>query len=322
MEQSLMLAGVITALIAYLLTVRRAFSTGAFWGWASVLPPLWLAYTLVHFRKARAGVVLMGIAVVPFAYGSYQLANNDPERFSYLLKQGEPEQLALHWKEISSIALGELRGQAFKPEDVRLYPQALVLREGAGFYAQRQVSILFREPVTLPLDIDVLPSDPNPPVAVELSWLEEGSTLPEARQIKQGYTLRLLFKEIDSDMLSAEFHLVLPEQYQSRLSGNVDVALEYRPKTLKPVEVAITPVKSLPKPQLAPHLTAEHLLVNGRQWQGKRMDVLLVQGGSLQGAFAGLDEAGKLIWEKRLGGTNVARLSFEADEIKSLALAP
>lgn len=322
MEQSLMLAGGAIALIAYLHTVRRAFATGAFWGWFSVLPPLWLTYALVHFRRARFGVILMGVAAVPFAYGSYQMAQNDPEKFSNLLKQVEPNQLAQQWQKLARVALGELRGQAFQPEDIRLYPKALVLREGADFYAQRQISVLFNQPITLPLDIDVLPSDPNPPVSIELSWIENGATLPEARQIKQGYTLRLLFKEMQGDTLDAELHLVLPEQYQSRLSGKINIALDYQPEHVKPAEVVVAPVTPAPQPQLAPHLTAEHLIVNAKQWRGKQMDVLLAQGGVLQGSFMGLDDAGRLVWERRLGGTNIARLSFEASEIKSVSLLP
>ena len=80
MDALLILGGLLLILVGLVWLVMRAFDTSLLWGCGSLLPPLTLLYTFVHWRRARQAVVLIGLGFVPLIVGLTLLANQDAKR--------------------------------------------------------------------------------------------------------------------------------------------------------------------------------------------------------------------------------------------------
>lgn len=231
MDALLILGGLLLILAGLVWLVVRAFGTSLLWGWASLLPPLTLVYVLRHWRSARQAVALCGLGVIPLVVGLTLLASQDSARLEaiFSLQWLKPELRAP--AELSIDLHGELNGHPFAPQHAELIDNVLSLREGQDFFARRELLIRLRKPVTGALRLDVLPGDEGPLPEVEVSWLQLEQDLPEARRLSRGYTLHLDLQPLPPNKLAGDFHLVLPPQFKTTLSGKVELfsnGLRYR----------------------------------------------------------------------------------------------
>lgn len=231
MDALLILGGLLLILAGLVWLVMLAFGTSLLWGIGSLLPPLTLGYIAAHWRTARKAVMLAALGVIPLIVGLTLLANRDPERLHALVSlewlKGErkaPSELAIDLR-------GELNGQPFQPQQAELIDGVLSLREGQDFFARREVSIRLGQQPGDELRLDVLPEDAGSKPEVEISWLLPEQELPEARRLGRGYTLHLDLKRRGPNTLAGAFHLVLPPQFHTTLSGEVELftdRLRYR----------------------------------------------------------------------------------------------
>ncbi|MCG4453441.1 MFS transporter [Pseudomonas sp. MMS21-TM103] len=231
MDALLILGGLLLILAGLVWLVMRAFGTGLLWGWASLLPPFTLLYVLRHWRSARQALGLSALGFIPLVVGLTLLASQDSQRLHALLSLQwlKPEVQAP--AELSIELNGELNGQPFVPRQGELLGNVLSLREGQDFFASRELVIRLLQPVTGALRLDVLPGDPGPLPDIEVSWLLPEQELPEARRLSHGYTLHLDLQPLPPNKLAGDFHLVLPAQFKTTLSGRIEVfrdGLRYR----------------------------------------------------------------------------------------------
>lgn len=231
MDALLILGGLLLMLAGLVWLVMLAFGTGLLWGFGSLLPPITLIYVLRHWRTARKAVVLAALGVIPLVVGMTLLANRDAARLEAIL--------AMHWlqpqqeapAELAIRLHGELNGEPFAPQRGELIDGILSLREGQDFFARRELSIRLPHATEDGVRLDVLPQDVGKLPEVEVSWLLPEQELPEARRLSRGYTLHLDLKPEAPNRLVGDFHLVLPPQYQTTLSGTVELftdRLRYR----------------------------------------------------------------------------------------------
>ena len=231
MDALLILCGLLLILTGLVWLVMLAFGTSLLWGIGSLLPPLTLFYVLSHWRVARKALALSALGCIPLVVGLVLLANQDAQRLEAIFslswlqpKVQEPPQLTIRLR-------GELNGQAFAPQQGELIDGVLSLREGQDFFARREVSIRLPQPLLVPVRVDVLPEDVGKLPEVEVSWLLPEQELPEARRLSRGYTLHLDLQPLAPNKLVGDFHLVLPSQFGTTLSGKVELftdRLRYR----------------------------------------------------------------------------------------------
>lgn len=231
MDALLILGGLLLILAGLVWLVVRAFDSGLLWGWASLLPPLTLAYVLRHWRSARQAVALIGLGFIPLVVGLTLLASQDASRLEAIfgLKWLEPEVSAP--AELAIDLHGELNGRPFAPQQGELIGNLLSLRDGQDFFARSELLIRLPQPVEGPVRLDVLPGDEGPLPEVEVSWLQLEEELPEARRLSRGYTLHLNLQPLPPNKLVGDFHLVLPPRFKTTLSGRVELfsnGLRYR----------------------------------------------------------------------------------------------
>jgi hypothetical protein len=231
MDALLILGGLLLILAGLIWLVMRAFGTGLLWGWASLLPPFTLLYVLRHWRSARQAVALSALGFIPLVVGLTLLASQDSQRLHALLSLQwlQPEVQAP--AELAIDLHGDLHGQPFVPQQGELLGSVLSLREGQDFFARRELVIRLPQPVTGALRLDVLPDDQGTLPEIEVSWLLPEQDLPEARRLSHGYTLHLNLQPVPPNKLAGDFHLVLPAQFKTTLSGRIEVfsdGLRYR----------------------------------------------------------------------------------------------
>ncbi|WP_137817234.1 MFS transporter [Pseudomonas sp. 2FG] len=223
MDALLILGGLLLILVGLVWLVMLAFGTSLLWGLGSLLPPLTLVYVLRYWRIARKAVVLSALGFIPLVVGLTLLANHDAQRLEAILSLNwlkpeapVPAELAIHLR-------GELNGQPFAPQQGELIDGSLSLREGQDFFASREISIRLPQPASGAVRVDVLPQDRGSLPEVQVSWLLPEQELPEARRLTHGYTLHLNLKPLAPNKLVGDFHLVLPPQFKTTLSGKVEL---------------------------------------------------------------------------------------------------
>ncbi|MFV0886967.1 MFS transporter [Metapseudomonas otitidis] len=224
MDALLILGGLLSILFSLVWLVMLAFGTSLLWGFGSLLlPPITLAYIAAHWRTARKAVMLLALGIIPLVVGLTMLAYRDPERLHALLsldwakpEKQAPGELAIHLR-------GELNGEPFLPQQAELIDGVLSLREGQDFFARREVSIRLPSQPEGDVRLDILPEDPGSKPEVEISWLLPEQELPEARRLSKGYTLHLDLKRTGPNKLAGGFHLVLPPQLRTTLSGDLEL---------------------------------------------------------------------------------------------------
>ncbi|MFV3307774.1 MFS transporter [Pseudomonas sp. NY15181] len=223
MDTLLILLGLLLILAGYVWLISRAFSRSLFWGIASLLPPLALVFVLRHWTQARPAVALGGLGCVPLVVGLTLLAAHDSERLEAILRLDWLRPEAVAKPELAIQLRGELNGKPFAPEQAELIDGILSLREGQDFYAHREVRIHLPAAVEGPLRLDVLPNDSGTLPEVEISWLAPGQDLPEAVRFARGYSLHLDLQPEAPNRMVGVFHLVLPAQMRTTLSGKIEL---------------------------------------------------------------------------------------------------
>lgn len=231
MDALLILGGLLLILVGLVWLVMRAFATSLLWGCASFLPPLTLIYVLRHWRSARPPLALASLGVIPLVVGLTLLASQDSQRLEAILSLEwlKPEQQAP--AELAIALRGELNGRQFAPQQAELLDGVLSLREGQDFFAQSELVIRLPKADKGPVRVDVLPADEGVLPEVEISWLLPEQELPEARRLSRGYTLHLDLQPLAPNKLVGDFHLVLPPQFKTTLSGKLELfsnGLRYR----------------------------------------------------------------------------------------------
>ncbi|MBD9500370.1 MFS transporter [Pseudomonas sp. BGr12] len=231
MDTLLILLGLLLTLAGYVWLIARAFERSLFWGLASLLPPLALLFVLIHWRHARSAVALGGLGCIPLVVGLTLLASHDSARLEAILRLEWLKPEPVVQPELAIDLRGELNGKPFVPEQAEFIDGVLSLREGQDFYAHREVQVRLAAPVSGPLRLDVLPDDKGSLPEIEVSWLAPGQDLPEAVRLQRGYSLHLDLTPKAPNRMEGVFHLVLPAQMQTTLSGNIEVftdRLRYR----------------------------------------------------------------------------------------------
>lgn len=231
MDTLLILLGLLLILAGYVWLIARAFERSLFWGLASLLPPLALLFVLIHWRQARSAVALGALGCIPLVVGLTLLASQDSARLQAILSLEwlKPEPVVR--PELAIDLRGELNGKPFVPEQAEFIDGVLSLREGQDFYAHREVQVRLAAPVSGAVRLDVLPDDKGRLPEIEVSWLAPGQDLPEAVRLQRGYSLHLDLTPKAPNRLEGAFHLVLPAEMQTTLSGSIEAftdRLRYR----------------------------------------------------------------------------------------------
>lgn len=223
MDALLILGGLLLILAGLVWLVMRAFATSLLWGWASFLPPFTLLYVLRHWRSARPALALASLGIIPLVVGLTLLASHDAQRLEAILslKWLKPEVQAP--AELAIDLRGQLNGRPFAPQQAELLDGVLSLREGQDFFAQSELVIRLPKVDKGPVRVDVLPADEGRLPEVEISWLLPEQELPEARRLSRGYTLHLDLQPLAPNKLVGDFHLVLPPQFKTTLSGKLEL---------------------------------------------------------------------------------------------------
>ncbi|TBU97592.1 MFS transporter [Phytopseudomonas dryadis] len=231
MDALLILGGLLLILAGLVWLVMRAFGTSLLWGWACLLPPLTLLFVARHWRRARQALALSALGFIPLIVGLTVMASQDAQRLEAILglQWLQPEQQAP--AELLIQLHGQLNGEPFAPQQGELIDGVLSLREGQDFFASRELVIRGLPMAGESMRLDVLPNDEGALPEVEVSWLLPEQDLPEARMLTRGYTLHLDLQPLPPNKLAGDFHLVLPPQFDTTLSGTVELfrnGLRYR----------------------------------------------------------------------------------------------
>jgi len=231
MDTLLILLGLLLILAGYVWLIARAFERSLFWGLASLLPPLALLFVLIHWRHARSAVALGALGCIPLVVGLTLLASQDSARLEAILRLEWLKPEPVVQPELAIDLRGELNGKPFAPDQAEFIDGVLSLREGQDFYAHREVQVRLVAAVSGPVRLDVLPDDKGRLPEIEVSWLAPGQDLPEAVRLQRGYSLHLDLTPKAPNRMEGAFHLVLPAQMQTTLSGSIEVftdRLRYR----------------------------------------------------------------------------------------------
>lgn len=229
MEALLILGGLLLMLAGFVWLISQAFTTSLLWGLGSLLPPMTLAFAFSHWRVARKAVVLSCLGIIPLVVGLSLLASRDSERLTAIFSLGWLP--AQSQPELEMGMRGQLNGRRFVPQQGELINGVLSLRAGQGFFARQEVTIRLHQPVDGAVRVDVLPDDSGDLPEVEIAWLGQDEELPETRRLDRGYTLHLDLQPVAPNRLKGDFHLVLPPQYDTSLTGVVELytdRLRYR----------------------------------------------------------------------------------------------
>lgn len=232
MDALLILGGLLLVVLGMVWLVALAFSTSLFWGVGVLaLPPVTLLYVFRHWESARKALLLSALGFVPLIAGVSLLASHSPERLAAIISLEWLHDEADDRDRLAINVRGQLDGRPFSPHEGELIDGVLSLREGSGFFANKEVSIRLPHPVAGPLRLDVLPQDAGVLPEVEISWKRPEQELPEARRLSHGYSLHLDLQPVPPNRLVGDFHLVLPPRYSTNLSGKVELytdGLRYR----------------------------------------------------------------------------------------------
>ncbi|EQL41214.1 MFS transporter [Pseudomonas aeruginosa VRFPA03] len=353
MDALLILGGLLLMVAGYIWVIVLAFGTGLLWGYGSLFPPVALAYIGVHWRTARKGVGLAALGCIPLVVGLALLASHDAARLEAILSLRWLKPEARPPAELAIALSGEFNGKPFAPQSGELIGGVLSLRQGHDFYAQRELQIRLPAQPLGALRLDVLPEDGGALPEVELSWLQPEQDLPEARRLLRGYTLHLDLRPKAPNRLEGEFHLSLPSDYRTTLSGHVELytdRLRYRhgkvdlgydsDDTLAlvlrdylqrrfasrdvslvraPSWRAASHARALPAPGNAT-LDLELVQVEPQRYSQRLVKATTVRGRIAEGRFTGLDSEGRLVIRREMPGAGEASYLLRPAEIARLEL--
>ncbi|MFC2971576.1 MFS transporter [Azotobacter bryophylli] len=227
MDALLILGGLLLMLGGWVWLAIRAFTTSLLWGVGALLPPLTLVFMFGHWRKVSKPVMLMALGLIPLIVGFTLLASHDSERLDAILSLRWLKPEVKQPPELNIDLRGELNGQPFHPQQGELIKRVLTLRDGGDFFSQGEIRIRIPAEHSGLLSLDVLPQDRGGIPIIEISWRSSGQELPKIYLVTRGYTLHLNLLPKSPNLLVGDFHLVLPSQYRTRLSGNIELLTDH-----------------------------------------------------------------------------------------------
>jgi hypothetical protein len=125
-------------------------------------------------------------------------------------------------------AAGQVHGQNFVPDQVKLENGVLTFQQGRDFFSDRQITVfLFREAeapakgMKLEIRPDAEPVGLTP--HVHLGWREGGAGPPQSEVFTGKYALKLEIGILSGSKLPGKIYLCLPDQHHSFLSGTFSV---------------------------------------------------------------------------------------------------
>lgn len=226
MAALLILAGLLLIFLGWLWLIVSAFGVSLLWGIGSLLPPVLCVFVVRCWKVACKGVVVIALGFVPLIVGLTQLASVDSTRIESLFNLSWLQETESVQSSTQIDLNGELYGQPFRPQYGELIDGVLLLREGKDFFAQRELRIALPSSAqnsTQGLRLDVLPQDSGELPEIEIMWLLPDQSLPEARRVGRGYTLHLDLQAQAPNLLTGNFHLVLPPQFNTSMSGEIQL---------------------------------------------------------------------------------------------------
>jgi hypothetical protein len=121
-------------------------------------------------------------------------------------------------------AAGQVHGQEFTPDQVKLEGSVLRFRQGKEFFADREVQVfLFADPESLAqglhvearADAQVGSQVPH----VHLAWMEAGGGVPKTEIFDSKYAMKLDLGKADGSKLPGKVYVCLPDAQHSFLAG-------------------------------------------------------------------------------------------------------
>lgn len=329
MDALLIVGGLLLIVASFIWLVASAFSTSLLWGIGTLFPPINLIFLLRHWKRARGAVILLGLGLIPLVVGFSLLASQQPERLAAILSLEwlEPEEPATNRLAID--LLGEFDGRPFNPSQASLEGNVLKLREGTDPFLYQEVSIRLDSPLADPIRVDVLPDDATAP-EIEISWMTPEQALPEARRLRDGYTLHLNLKQIAPGRMAGAFHLVLPPDLRTSLSGTIEVQVEEvavsMPEVLPPAASVSEPQPEVARTQPANAVdrrkgfSLQRLQEHPERYKQLKMRAFTERGGLAEGRFVGFDEEGNVAIKHQRKGAGVALYNLAPDDIVMIEL--
>ncbi len=126
---------------------------------------------------------------------------------------------------------GRIHGEGFVPDRVDLIDGVLRMRQGGGFFPEREIAVVFGDEA-MPgerLKRAVSPQQSDAP-EVHVSW-RDGQGQPQTDIIRRGYRMEIDLAPGARNRLTGYVQIVLPDRWESYASGDVDVItshLRYR----------------------------------------------------------------------------------------------
>lgn len=117
--------------------------------------------------------------------------------------------------------LGNLHDRLFIPTEVKLIDGVLRIKQGVGFYGDREILVfLSNEQLKKARDqiLIVSPGDSNPP-SIHLSWQEQSSSVPQTQIFSTDYWMELKLNRIVKNKIEGFIRLMVSDDSQSHVVG-------------------------------------------------------------------------------------------------------
>lgn len=269
------------------------------WGIAGVLPPAALLGGLLNARDALLPLLLHMAGLGLLGFGLWQLWQEQPEQLERLL-QGQWSENVVSLESDGQLQ-GQLQGQPFLLERAGLQQGMLVLRQGQGLIANREIRIDLsshgRALMAPTFGTDVLPNDSGELPQVELLWQEKLSGQPRALRLSRGYTLSLSLERLPAGGLSGKLYLSLPARQATVISGSFLVSAadeQPDPAWLQPVEEIEVVEQVEPEVVPVPVFSLSRLRSRPHEYLQRELYIETSSGHLVRGKFQGINESGQL----------------------------
>lgn len=145
---------------------------------------------------------------------------------------------------------GRVHGISFKTERAALEGPMIKLRQGRGFFPDREFEILVWDAIAEPArlggrTIEVQPGDSGPKPQVRVSWMNPGGQLPESITANT-YAMKLEMGAVKNGWITGRIYLCVADHEKSFVRGKFTLALGQR--------VLAAPPNASPRPPVQPSL--------------------------------------------------------------------
>ena len=268
------------------------------WGVAGVLPPAALLGGLLNARAALLPLLVHIAGLGVLGFGLWQLWQEQPEQLERLVKGQWSEQVVA--LESDGHLQGQLQGQPFVLERAELQQGMLVLRQGQGLIANREIRIDLsghgRALMASVFGTDVLPDDKGELPQVELLWQEQLTGQPRALRVSRSYTLSLSLERVPNGLVG-KLYLSLPAHQATVVSGSFFISTadeQPDPEWLQPDENIEVEVQTEPEVVPVPVFSLSRLRTRPHEYLQRELYIETASGHRVRGKFQGINEAGQL----------------------------